>query len=272
MIKRALALTIALALVALGAATFMPATIVDAAGICDPTRSNLCNALVDVWQFDVPSSQSYYYGSFADTPLLKEDNGVAIQGGDKIGGTASVLLGQGNADRLVVRRSGGFTTGNWTMSSWVYLYPQSTARDITLLTTYDGPNTDGFTVSWHYTSGAWYPQAFGWESETGTYYSKVYSASTSTQAWHLVTVTMSPYGPYGKSQVCLSVDNAAFQCGPMGYSLKGNTRDLYVGAAPYATGYNNIYLDGFGIWARTWDTADMALYYNSAAGRAFPFY
>lgn len=41
---------------------------------------------------------------------------------------------------------------------------------------------------------------------------------------------------------------------------------------PHASWYNTVYLDGFGIWARTWDTADMALYYNAGAGRAFPFY
>lgn len=271
MIKRALALTLALAFAAVGVATFLPST-TDAAGICDPQRSNLCNALVDVWNFDVASNPSAYYGQFQDTALLKEDGGAAIQGGDKIGGTASVYLGAANADRLVVRRSGGFTTGNWTVSSWVYLYPQVTNRDIVFFTTHDALNTDGLFAAWRYASGAWYLNVWGYETETGTSYTKQFTTATSTTAFHLATITMSPYGPYGKSQVCLSVDNAAFQCGPMGYSLKGNSRDLHVGAGPWATGYNNIYLDGFGIWGRTWDAADMALYYNSGTGRAFPFY
>jgi hypothetical protein len=268
MIKRALALTFALVLTAVGAVTFLPSTI-DGAGICDPQRSNLCNGLVDVWNFDVASNASAYLGQFQDSQLLKEDGGAAVQGGDKIGGTASIYLGGAATDRLVIRRNGGFTSGNWTLSSWVYLYPQSTARDIVLLSTYDWSNQDGLLIRWRYITSAWKLEAYGWEAETGTAYTKLAASATTTGAWHLVTVTMSPYGPYGKSQVCLSVDNAAFECGPMGYSLKGNARDLHVGAS---SSYNNIYLDGFGIWARTWDTADMALYYNSGSGRAFPFY
>jgi hypothetical protein len=263
-----------LAVVVLAALVAAPHQSQASFGVCDPTRSNLCVGLVDSWDFTEITNASACFGSFANTLLLKNDLGGMTIGGNKVGSGGSACLGNASqADSLMIPRAGGFSGGNWTWAAWVYSAPTSTAREATLFTNHDGGATDGFGVRFLYVSGAWYLNAFAWEAETNTSYMKQFSSSTSTSSWHLVVVTMSPYGDYGKSQACLSIDGSAFECGAMGYMLKGNVRDLHFGASgTYATGYNPVCFDGMAIWSRTFDATDVANLHNSGTGRAFPYY
>lgn len=264
----ALALTAAVLLLA-------PAT-TDAAGVCDPQRSLLCRGLVDVWGFEDSTPDYTRFGSFADTPLLEVDGHDVGNGGGKLG-TYAVKLGDAAGNGLVAYRSPAFVNGYWTWAAWVYI-PSGANTTIPLFSTSpcmgapcsSNQELDGSVLSLVYSAG-FYPKFQAWEQETGTAFSKQGGTALSVDTYHLLVLTMSPIGDYGKSRACFSVDGGAFDCGTLAYSFKGNSYDLQLGYRE-SVEYRTVYLDGMGIWARTWDATDVYLYYNGSAGRAFPFY
>ena len=104
---------------------------------------------------------------------------------------------------------------------------------------------------------------------------KVEGDSVSDNTWHLAVVTFSPFGDYGQNQVCISVDGSplADHCSSVGYFVQtGATADWLLGSLPNDVDPNDGYIDGFGIWSRTWSDRDVLMYYNEGTGEAYPFY
>ncbi len=89
--------------------------------------------------------------------------------------------------------------------------------------------------------------------------------------WSLVTWTMSPFGDYGKGQVVFYVGTAARPQAASYFSRAAYSGDLNIGTnwgSMYYTGR----IDGLLFAGRTWALSDVSMYYNSGAGRSFPFY
>lgn len=229
---------------------------------CDPNRSPLCKGLVSFYTFD-ESSDYLRRDSFSFFDL-REPGGVNFgTGSDKVGGTASIWLNSSGA--LSYPQYGGIGS-NFTVAVWVFL--SNTTGQQFLLTT-DGPSESG--VSLYLQDGK--PSIWTTADEVDTSNGYSTGSAISTSAWHLLVFTMSPYGPYGKAQACVSVDGGAFSCGSLSYNARPTANStLTVGASYDNTVKYASYMDGLLIAGRVWSPVDVALYYNSGSGRNFPFY
>ena len=265
----------ALVVLALGLA-FTPVQRSDASvGLCDPQQSKLCQGLVEWYDFE--QGPPAVFGSYANTMLRQGDSVDYISLGTGPTGTNYVKLSGASYGYLAQPRVGGFTGGRWTVSLWTYV-PASgwdTAKYTTLFSTRRGVSgvaAAGFLVQLKYATG-WKVNTYCWDDETGTSLNAVNTTALAV-GWHMVTISMSPYGPYGKSKIRIAIDGGAFVDTTMSYLMRASVMDFTLGHQDglACSSENMAYLDGFGIWAREFDANDVTANYNSGAGMDFPFY
>jgi hypothetical protein len=99
-------------------------------------------------------------------------------------------------------------------------------------------------------------------------------------AWNFVVVTFSPFGTYGKNQVCVGVGDTSgnlsdpsTHCTNTGYFVRSNpSADWLIGGLANGVNKNRGYLREFLISGRAWSLSDVQEYYNNGAGLAVPFY
>ncbi len=102
--------------------------------------------------------------------------------------------------------------------------------------------------------------------------------AVTNNAWNYVVVTFSPFGDYGKNQVCVQVGNTSGTlgtptCQATGYWLRGNAQaDWLVGGLANGVSPNYGYIDGLLIAGRVWSQTDVKEFYNNGAGHVVPFY
>jgi hypothetical protein len=256
---------LALAATILAALTLVPAAPRNASagvGVCDPQQSRLCLGLLEWWQFDHTADAQF--GSFANTPLYEQDGtNQALYLSGKGGAHGDALDFSGSNQQLSIPRFGSLAQYS-TVAFW--LRPDSVTGYRTLVSNIVGaPNSGGFI----YRLNSGKPEMIVFVDETTSY--TVYTSTTTLSAgtWYLLVFKVSPYGPYGNAQGCVSINGGAFSCGNLTYNTKPSPGDLTVG------GRSGEYFDGgidsFGIWSRAWDTDDVAWYWNSGSGRVFPF-
>jgi hypothetical protein len=247
-----------------------------AGGVCDPQKSHLCMGLVDWWNFD-EANDSYRVGAYRDTILLEED-GVNVGVGTAKLGTASA--GPFASAALTIPRYGDLSSYS-TVAMWVWPVNRTTDQflwsTVVQRETYSGSGSYNSSGSWFWinTSGQLWFAEHRDEDDSFTY-SNLGTSAIPLNQWSLIVVKLSPYGPYGKAQACGSINNAAFQCVSTTYNHRFAPADLWIGAAKSHTtspvSRFSGYIDGLGVWSRAWSPKDMAEYYNSGTGRAFPFY
>lgn len=249
-----------------------------AVAVCDAQRAGVCAGLVDWFSFE-EASDTTRFGSFRNMALFEADGkDITRNTTYKVFGSGALQVGDGSQKGLIVPRGGGLTSGRWTVAVWVYVpSADSTGTPITLInTTVNSSSNDGALFQIKYLSSNWRIYYEAYENETGTTVSHSGTQNISTNAWHLLTITMSPLGDYGKSRVCTAVDNSSFECTSLTYTFQSFGGDMQLGYR-YASGvddsYNTVYIDGLGLWnGVAWDVPARNYYYNSGSGRAFPFY
>jgi hypothetical protein len=242
-----------------------------AVGICDPQQSVLCRGLVEWWNFE-EATDSTRFGSYANTPLYEMGAAGVNRNATHMAWTGS-SYSAGNFNTTssqfrIPRFGSNMFTSYFTVAVWLY---QSTASGLqTVLATTDGSGTASDSSGIILRLNAGKPELDAWEDETDTGQSYTYASAIPLDQWALVVWKLSPYGPYGKAQACISVNNAAFTCGDLTYNVRSSSADLTVGGR--SGEYLNTVMDGLAIWSRGLSANDVALYYNSGSGRAFPFY
>jgi hypothetical protein len=115
----------------------------------------------------------------------------------------------------------------------------------------------------------------GFTAESETQWVVSSTSTVTDNAWNLVAVTFSPFGPYGTNQACISINGGptSGNCGPVEYYIKTSpAADWLIGCWPNSVDGNIGYIDSFGIWSRTWGASDIREFYNNGSGKVFPFY
>lgn len=244
-----------------------------AVGICDPQQSVLCSGLVEWWNFE-EAANSTRFGSYGDTPLYEgQTTNVDRQtsaGYYKLGSSGASGFYTNSAQLRSPRFGSGMFTSYWTVAAWMRRTSQGNYD--TVFSTWDGSPLGGVLLRINSGNQA---EIYAYEDETDTTQNYTHATALNTTDMYLVVWKLSPYGPYGKAQACISVTKSgdavsAFTCGDLTYNVRSSSGDLTVGGrgAEYFHGT----LDALGVWARAWSPTDLAAYYNSGTGRAFPFY
>lgn len=211
------------------------------------------------YNFD-EASDSLRLDSYGYSDLREKDAANVGTAGAKFGTAPANFL---TTNYLTKTEWGALGGGNWTIGVWIWAVAYTGTQDIVVLGDYAHEG-----VIFRIQGGK--PQVNVWEQETDTLYGFGHSTTPSTAAWHLVVVTMSPYGPYGKARACISLDGGTQQCSTaFAYNVKTVFSNLTVGG--YGGGFNGA-IDGLLIASRTWSPYDISLYWNGGSGRAFPFY
>jgi hypothetical protein len=244
-------------------------------GICDPQQSVLCQGLVEWWNFEEPTD-STRFGSYRNSALLEEPaQNVGQSATHRLGSYAAGNFDTNAAHFRIPRYGSGQFTSYFTVASWVYLSTGGSYGTVVAATEgLGGITTNGLYVRINSSNK---PEFVVYENETDTGQTyNTYPTALVTGNWYLVVWKLSPFGPYGKAQVCISATKvgdslSAFSCGDLTYNVRSNAADLSVGGRENGERFKG-YIDGVGIWARAWSPADLALYWNSGNGRAFPFY
>jgi hypothetical protein len=166
--------------------------------------------------------------------------------------------------------SGAFTS-YFTVAAWVRMTTVGVQNTI-VATTDGGTSYTGILMR---VNSSNHPEIYAYENETDTSQSYTHGGTVSASYWYLIVWKLSPYGPYGKAQACISMTKSgdalsAFTCGNLTYNVRSNSADLTVGGRGGEYLYGQI--DGLGVWSRAWSPNDLSLYYNSGSGRSFPFY
>jgi len=266
MIKRVLAVPCA----ALGVVTLslMPAKLSTASfNTCDPQYSILCHSLLEWWDFE-ESTGNVRAGYFGSTPLY-ERPGQDVPNSITIHKFGSSSLQITSSQHYVYFPRNGNLPGYSTVAVWIRLAAApSGTQPIVATSSQDTVINDGQVMGQRFQLSSGKPQLVTYEEETGATLTVNHATALSADGnFHLVVFTLSPYGPYGKARGCISLDGGAFTCGSLTYNMKRNFGDLTIGSD--SLGLNsNMYIDGLGLWARAWDTNDVAFYYNSGSGRA----
>lgn len=256
---------------ALGPKPFVPPSFAATAS-CDAINDSLlCQGLIEWWKVQ-EATDATRYGAFRNTALVERDGYDVAQNTTyyKFGSASASFTG--NGEYLLSPRAGSVAS-YMTFAVWVKQTTQTGVQYL-LKTSY---RLESYSGSGHYQSAGENFQLTGgkpkivvWQDEDDAGSSYTAASAISANVWHLVVYTISPYGPYGKAQGCVSVDGGAFGCGNLTYNRRSSTGDLMVGPAYIG------YIGAMGLWSRVLTPYDVeSLYYSdggtSGAGREFPF-
>jgi hypothetical protein len=257
-----------------------PSVPVDAGvGVCDVQYGRLCWGLIDWWNFT--SSADAQYGEFRNTPLYENDGtdqGIAVAHG----GTHTTALDFDSTvnERLLSFRWGSlpsyFTAAFWVKPDRVNVVQTLVSNVSENYSTVTIGNYGGLALQ---INASGHPQVVVYKDEkisTDTLTVTHAGTAMSVGTWYLVVYKVSPYGPYGAAQACMSLSTGAgsagaFECGTLTYNQKPATGDLIVGARMGGVEFFDGGMDTFGLWARAWDQDDVDAYWKSGNGRMFPF-
>jgi len=203
-------------------------------------------------------------GSLRDTPLYDGSSATGRSSTHKVGSYSLQIASIG--DVLLALPRGGLMipSTNFTIAQWVYLLSTPSSNGY-LACNYRPHGYPGYFCS--AINGSDKPYVTTTIDESGSQSIYTYGSGLSHNAWHLIVLTSSAYGPYGNAQQCISVDNSAFTCGSLSFNiLGGGVNDFTFGSGLDA------YVDGVLIANRVWTPTDVSAYYNSGSGVNFPFY
>lgn len=238
----------------------------------DGTGSKLCDGLVSFYSFDEASGytrrDSISAIDFFETDSWPLGNAAGIIGNSVVFpavGTGYTL----HANTYPLLGGGG------TYALWIYptYSPNCSLSPQQVLVSKDNVYDRGTRLYLQCTSNTYYPAVSGYYIDD-TAWSKISTTSVTINQWHLLVYTMVPYvGSSFTSNVCVSVDNGAFQCSAFTNVVRNSPSELALGCSYYPI-ESNCYvgrLDHFAIALRVWSAADVTRYWNGGSAKAFPF-
>jgi hypothetical protein len=233
---------------------------------CDVHESLLCYGLAEWFDLEEASNDSRL-GSKVETFLLEGDNMNVARSVEEAVGTYSADFTGSNY--LEIERFGFVNGGEWTIAFWVYSDVEP-AVDMHVLSgdwfVTGAPTEDRWAL---YIDGdtAGDPIRFTTYDTEGTQIVATHAQDFAATTWYLVVVAHSPYGPYGRSELKISINGGAYTDTATAFNLHGSTRNLKVG---YLL---NGKIDGLGFWRRVLTDHDIDELYNGASGNPeyYPF-
>jgi hypothetical protein len=237
-------------------------------GVCDAQYGRLCWGLMEWWQFDHQADAQF--GQFQHTPLYEANsNDVSIA----LAKNGSGIDFDGSNDVLYGYRWGTlpayFTAAFWVNPDVVNATQTLVSNVSENYSTLTLGNYGGILLRIE-SDGK--PSIIVYKDEAQQLYTQAkHTTALSAGTWYLLVYKVSPYGPYGNSQGCISINAGAFTCSSLTYNVKPATGDLMLGGRMGGAERYNGKMDSFGLWARAWDEDDLASYYKAGTGRVFPF-